>query len=78
MKLLNCMACQDIVLLHDELRRCKCGRSAGRYTTAVLAEYSGPARIIGMRSIDYHTAQPGVQYPWWFMAESEHIRKVER
>ena len=77
MKLLNCRACQDIVLLQNEIRTCKCGKSSGRYTTPVLAEYQGPARIIGMRSLDYHRGENGVEYPWWFIHNSDHIRKLD-
>jgi hypothetical protein len=77
MKLLNCLSCQDIVLLQNETRTCKCGRSSGRYTTPVLAEYQGPARIIGMRSIDYHQGKSEVEYPWWFFEKSDHIRKLD-
>jgi hypothetical protein len=77
MKLLNCISCQDIVLLQKEWRTCKCGKSSGRYTTAVLAEYQGPARIIGVRSLDYHRGESGREYPWWFIEKSDHIKKLD-
>jgi hypothetical protein len=77
MKLLNCIACQDIVLLHSESRSCRCGKSSGRYTTAVLAEYRGPARVIGMRSMDYWRGEPGAEHVWWFIEDGHHIRKLD-
>ena len=78
MKLLNCRACQDIVLLQEETRTCKCGKSSGRYTSPVLAEYQGPARIIGIKSIDYHRGEFDVEYPWRFLGNSKHIRKLDK
>lgn len=77
MKLLNCRACQDIVLLQREPRACKCGKSSGRYTGPVLAEYSGPARILCIRGTDYCRDDTHVEHPWWFVEESDHIRKLD-
>ncbi len=78
MKLLNCLACQDIVRLNNDDRPCQCGRSSGHYVNAKVVEYAGPARIMGMRTMDYHRGQTGVDYVWWFIGEgSNSIRKRE-
>ena len=79
MKLLNCIACQDIVLLHTgKDRTCLCGKSKGHYKDGgVLAVYSGPARIIGLRSLDYHSAEHGKDYKWWVIKDGNHVRKEE-
>jgi hypothetical protein len=77
MKLLNCLACRDVVLLlSGEERRCLCGRSRGRYTEGgVVAKYSGPARILGIRNLDYERAEPGRRYPWFVVPEGHHVER---
>ena len=79
MKLLNCLACQDIVRLHQETRTCLCGKSSGRYTSLRQVEYQGPARIIGLRSLDYHRGEVGKEFSWWFIDidKSDHIKKLD-
>jgi len=41
MKLLFCKNCEDIFKLHEEIKRCKCGRTYGRYIDKKYAEYFG-------------------------------------
>jgi hypothetical protein len=41
-KLLYCLRCHDaIMLIPNEIRSCKCGRSSGRYVDDINAEISG-------------------------------------
>lgn len=53
MKLLLCRACQDVLKLQEspsqrEARRCKCGKSGGRYLDQLNAEFWGRhALLIG-------------------------------
>lgn len=77
MKLLNCIACQDIVRIFSNSRKCQCGRCKARYVNDRNVEYSGPARIIAIQSLDYHKGDSGVEHPWCFIPrDSEHIRKT--
>lgn len=73
MKLLNRRACNDVVKLHVETERtCLCGRSRGQHTSGgVTASYSGPARLMGMMSLDYLRAAPGGRYPWFLLPEPD-------
>ena len=77
MKLLNCLACRDVVLLLVEAERsCRCGQSRGRYAPGgVVARYSGPARILGMRNLDFERAKPGEHYPWFVVPEGHHAER---
>ncbi len=79
MKLLNCISCQDIVaLLVGQDRTCRCGRSKGRYKEgAVLAVYSGPSRLLGIKSLDYHRAEPGARYEWWIIVPGNRAIKED-
>jgi hypothetical protein len=77
MKLLNCLACRDVVLIRVDVERsCRCGRSHGRYEPGgVVARYSGHARILGMRNLDYERAKPGESYPWFVVPEGHHVER---
>lgn len=75
MKLLNCLECRDIVRLDFVERRCRCKRCGGRYVDQVTVEYSGPARIIGIRNRDYGQ---GIGTWWTIPKRSEHVRRVSR
>jgi hypothetical protein len=76
MKLLNCIACHDIVRIFREIRMCKCGRSEARYVNERMAEFTGPARIIGINSLDYHKGDFGEEHPWRFIPEEgDYIRR---
>jgi len=51
MKLIYCSDCEDIVRLYPgRPRQCGCGRSWGRYTTSLQAEYGGSAYPIGFNN----------------------------
>lgn len=41
MKLLFCKACQDVIRLISTERRCRCGKTRGRYVDDIHAVYSG-------------------------------------
>lgn len=75
MKLLNCLACQDIVRMFEEERACKCGKSKGRYETGRRVAYSGPARLFGLNSLDYHRVESGKEYKW-HLVEGENAKKT--
>ena len=78
MKLLNCLGCKDIVKIYEDQRACRCGKSSARYVNGRLVEYAGPARIIGLKSLDYHRGEAGVDYTWFFHAsESQSIRRID-
>lgn len=47
MKLLLCRECNDIFNLRMEEKKCGCGKTSGRYTDEVNAEYRGPAVPLG-------------------------------
>lgn len=54
MKLLNCFLCNDIQLLTQELRTCKCGKSRGRYLEDNLtAEIEGYCRCLAILNQEY-------------------------
>jgi len=80
MKLLNCIACHDILLLHENIRSCLCGRSSGQYVNLGKVHIYGPARIIGITSRDYYKGptSPLETYPWRFILESERIVHFEK
>lgn len=49
MKLIFCVACQDIVSLRlEEMRSCSCGRVYGRYVDKIKAEVSTTAISLGI------------------------------
>lgn len=51
MKLLVCLMCSDVRKLQRTQTKCQCGQSAGMYhANGHTAEYSGPARILGVGS----------------------------
>ncbi len=84
MKLLHCMACHEIRSLSREWKACGCGAAKGRYVGDVLVEFSGPARILGMRNPDILRARANEggglseNYPWWVIPlVSGRIKKVE-
>lgn len=47
MKLLLCLDCSDIFLLIKEERKCKCGKTKGKYVDDLNAEISGNCNPIG-------------------------------
>lgn len=47
MKLLLCLDCSDIFLLIKEERKCKCGKTKGKYVDDLNAEISGNCTPIG-------------------------------
>jgi len=65
MKLLLCRACQDVLKLQEspsqrEARRCKCGKSGGRYLDQLNAEFWGRhALLIGFDNNSLATAVHG-------------------
>lgn len=68
MKLLQCLDCSDIrALSYDEVQ-CECGKSKGHYKDKIWAEYSGPARLLGLKNIDL----------MWSKLEKEHLSLAER
>ena len=78
MKLLNCLACHDITaLVVKEERRCNCGQSSGQYLSGgLLAEHSGPSRIIGIENPEYFrslTETTDKRYVWFpILSELRH------
>lgn len=52
-KLMNCLACGDVVRLFRQPRYCRCRRCSGKYVAQYVVEVSGPARILGLRVADY-------------------------
>ncbi len=53
MKLLLCTACSDVIALRHHERYCECGKSKGRYTDELNAEYSGNALLLGFQNHSY-------------------------
>lgn len=47
MKLLMCLDCGDIFNLTKQEKKCGCGKTSGRYTDELNAEYEGNAQPIG-------------------------------
>lgn len=84
MKFLNCLQCNDIVLMYlGGAHVCLCGRSQGTYIDRRQAEYSGPARVLGMLNGEYadsiHTdSTEKINYRWFVIPEGHNIRKVEK
>ena len=75
MKLLHCLACQDVVRLFEEERACKCGKAKGRYVNGRDVVFEGAARVLGMNSLDFLRVKPGENAPWWPIAEGDHVKK---
>lgn len=49
-KLLNCLACHDIVkLMRRKPRKCKCGKSEGQYSFEGVVTRTGPCRILTLK-----------------------------
>jgi hypothetical protein len=71
--LLKCLACGEIVQMHDGRNVCRCHRSTARLDEAVV-ELEGPARIL--IPADDMTTVDGV--PWTALPESPVvIRRAE-
>lgn len=80
MKLLHCVACNDVLALRPEARICACGESSGRYMDEVQAEYHGPSRILGLlnNEITQSLREPSPRYNWFVIAEdSESIHRTD-
>lgn len=67
-----------------EWKACGCGASKGRYVGAVLVEFSGPARVLGMKNLDIvraHANENGgfsETHSWWVIPlASGRIKRVE-
>lgn len=56
MKLLLCLACEDIVRLFSEFRTCRCGKTGGRYTNDVNADVWGPCIPVGIDNRTFRDA----------------------
>lgn len=57
MKLIFCKKCQDIIRLFEETRKCRCGKSGGRYIDEKNAEYWGINAVpIGINNKDFALA----------------------
>ncbi|MCC7349865.1 MAG: hypothetical protein IT446_04785 [Phycisphaerales bacterium] len=82
MKLLYCIACQDIIRLRlsETHRYCECGKSWGRYRTGRIAEVGGKGRIIGIHNIQFSKAlvpNPDTRFEAWFIQEpAESVRRI--
>ena len=76
MKLLNCVHCDYIVSLSEDIRTCFCGRSSGRYTNEVNVEFCGPARILGIPNTDYKGAIPGQDCRWIVIPDGHNTTRV--
>jgi len=55
-KLLYCTECRSIFNLTLEEKTCECGKTGGRYTDAVYAEYHGPAIPLGIANSPFREA----------------------
>ena len=66
MKLLVCVACNDVFNLNYKDKSCSCGKSKGKYLKDGLhAEYEGPCIPLGFRNDSFHKAlreQPATGY----------------
>jgi hypothetical protein len=78
MKLLNCLACNDVVALASQTRICGCGVTKGRYLEGdMVALICGPkARVIGMLNSEYIVSKTVKVVPFrthfrWFPILSE-------
>ena len=80
MKLLHCRECHDVVgLLIGKERYCRCGKSSGLYIDLMNAEYSGPADIFVMNSLEPMAAKPGRIYSWWVASPAnKNINRITR
>ena len=82
MKLLNCLMCHDVLSLGRETRKCICGRSAARYRKdGVIAEITGPARLLGMINNEYIVSLKAEIIPYkttyrWFPIISDELNHV--
>lgn len=88
MKLLNCVACHDVVKLQKRIRKCACGKSKGKYVDDLYATYSGPARILGFNNFEYvrtlkikptldRFGMSAVRGEWFVIVEGCHITKLD-
>lgn len=59
MKLVYCRECTDVVRLFHEIRRCRCGKSWGRYTDERNAEIGGPCIPVGIAWASFAAALAG-------------------
>lgn len=64
MKLLFCSSCSDVFSLDMELKTCSCGKTSGRYTDHLNAEYSGEGVMIGFNNSTFINAlrNPGSDF----------------
>lgn len=76
MKLLNCQKCHDIISLGFIERKCLCGASRGKYINEIVAIYSGPSRILGIRNSEYKVSRPEHDYVWFVIPEGNNIKKL--
>lgn len=57
MKLLYCSLCEDIRALQlDSIVVCRCGKTSGRYTDNVNAEYIGAGYLLGISNASFALA----------------------
>ncbi len=56
MKLLFCNNCLAVFSLSHSIKKCDCGETSGQYVGNLLAEFSGPATMIGFLNSDFKIA----------------------
>lgn len=56
MKLIYCLACEDIVRLTSRTRKCRCKLSWGRYLDGMHATVGGKAIPLGIDNLSFHYA----------------------
>lgn len=70
MKLLNCLACNDVVALLRQSRKCQCGEASGFYhEDDRTVSFFGPARVLGMRNDEFAKSVLGEHYIWFVIPE---------
>jgi hypothetical protein len=72
-KLLNCLACNDIVALTYTERSCFCHKASGYYLNDIDVLVNGACRILGMRNDQYAQSMNNntqANYNWFVIAVS--------
>ena len=82
MKLLNCLDCDDIVLIMRTWRSCGCLKSRAKYLeNDVCVEYTGNAPILGMLNSEYDRSLEEKNYKTnyvWFVIDPDNLILFKR
>ena len=77
MKILKCLACDDLVPMSDEEKTCRCGKCRGRYVNGRKVVFGGSGEVYGVKGLDYYSGQDWRDKMYQISEDSAFVEKED-